>query len=110
MSRLSKLMGKPETIEIKGEKFEIYPLKGKDLHLFISQSKSPKEQAQATIDLIYLSLKPGMDDVTKEEIGELDATVLNQIALKIADINGMGEDDKVKKIKEAMEDAKPNSN
>jgi len=105
MSRLSKLTGKPKEIEIQGEKFSISPLKGKDLHLFMDKGKTAKEQAQTTINLIYLSLLPGMPDVTKEEIENLDATVLNKIALEIAELNGLGEDEKVKKIKEAMNNA-----
>jgi len=105
MSRLSKLTGKPKEIEIQGEKFSISPLKGKDLHLFMEKGKSPEEQAKKTIELIYLSLLPEMPDVTKEEIENLDAVILNKIALEVAEINGLGEDEKVKKIKEAINNA-----
>ena len=46
-SKLGKFLGKPEEVEIQGEKLQIYPLKVKDLRLFVGKENATPEERDA---------------------------------------------------------------
>lgn len=101
MGELSKFLGKPKEIEIKGEKITIYPLKVKDMQLFSKQEPTEEEIANMGKSIIKLSIK----DVTDEEIDDLDMEVFVQLMEEINKLNGF-KDERIGAIKERLAKAK----
>jgi len=105
MSRLSKFLAIPKELEIQGEKFKIYPVKGKDLAMLQGDPEklSKEEQFKMTVKIIKKSLRDD-EDITEEEIENLDSDIL--IALSDAVLEASGLTDKngalarIKQIKE----------
>lgn len=108
MSRISNFFGQPKEIELefngKKETFKIHPLKGKHLHLFMGMTEnSAAEEKEKLAHLIVLeSLKPTEPELTLEEIQDLPVNILNKILLECMELNGEGEDERLKSIKEQI--------
>jgi len=102
MSRLSKLLSKPKEVEIEGEKFTMHPLKGKHMHLFMNDKANPTEMENMAKEIIFQSLKPSLEDLEMEEIEEMSVDIFNKLLVAAMDVNGMGEDDRVRKVKEQL--------
>lgn len=101
MSKLSKFLGKPEEIEIKGEKLTLYPLKVKDLQLFAGkEDSSSEEKFKLSKEIIKKSLLD--EEVTDEEIDAMDTDSFITLMDAINKINGL-KDENVEKIRRAQE-------
>ena len=108
MSKLSKLMGKPEEIELEGEKFVIHPLTMKEIDLFVNMS-SPEKQAEAIKQIITLTLKKTVPDATDEELDNVNFKYLMELFEVISKVNGLekyGESPAVKKELERLKELK----
>lgn len=116
MSKLGKFLGNAEEIEIKGEKMMIYPLKVKDLKLFLGkENSSPEEQLELSKIIIKNSFtnpdinKPStteeekqkmLDEIpTDEEIEEMNTEAFTKLMNSINKINGF-KDENADKITE----------
>jgi hypothetical protein len=99
MSRLSKFLSNPKEVEIQGEKFKVYPLRGKHMALFMKESKTPEEQAELAYQLVFESLKESEPDITIDEIKNLPFGIINELLLAVADVSGLSEDERIKSIK-----------
>lgn len=108
MSKLEKLLGKPKKFVICGEEFELTPLKVKDMSLFANENATKEEQLKASKEIIKLSLKPSMPDITDAEVDALDVKVFTELMQAINEVNGFTEDNSAfRKIKEQINRAKP---
>lgn len=103
MSRLSKFLGKPEDIEIEGEKFTIHPLKGKHLQLFMNENMNNEQKMKVAREIVKLSLEPSEPEITDEEIENLPVDIFNFILEKAMEVNGLSEKkdgiERIKKLK-----------
>ena len=84
MGTLGKFLGNPKDIEIDGEKLTIYPLKVKDMRLFVKQNPTEAEVADMGKEIIKLSI-PGTTD---EEIDSLNMDAFVKIMDEINKLNG----------------------
>lgn len=103
MSKLGKFLGKPEEFEIQGEKIMIYPLKVKDLELFMGMEKaSPEDQMKLSKTIIKKSLRD--EEITDDEIDSMNAEAFMDIMEGINKVNGFKDEklDKLTKIKERL--------
>lgn len=106
MSRLSEFLGKPKEITIDGKKLLIHPLKAKHLDLFMKEDINDEEKAKASKKIVKLSLLPSISDITDEEINNMDMKVFNEVLFAAIEVNGMKEDERIRKIKEKIIQAK----
>jgi len=100
-SKLGKFLGKAEEIEIQGEKIQIYPLKVKDLQLFVGkENATPEEQMKMSKTIIKKSLRD--EEVTDEEIDEMNTEAFMDLMDSINRINGFKDEklDRIRQIKE----------
>ena len=97
MSRLERFLGKPEVVEIDGEKFEINPLYGEDFDLVVKLGDKTNT-AEAMREMMRKTLKQAVPDMTNEEFQRLPMSFLNKIMESIMRVNGM-EMDKLQKEK-----------
>jgi len=100
MSKISKLVGQPREVNIKGETFNIYPLKVKDMEVFQKENPTQEEQAEMSKELIIRSLRD--EDITKKDVDNLDVDSFLTLAEEINKLNGFTEDERVGKIKEKI--------
>lgn len=103
MSKLGKFLGTPEEVEIQGDKLMVYPLKVKDLQLFIGkENASQEEQMKLSKEIIKKSLKD--EEVTDDEIDEMNTEAFMDIMDAINRINGFKDEklDKLTKLKERL--------
>jgi len=98
-SKLSKFLGSPKEIEVKGEKLKIYPLKVKDLNVMSNPNMSNEEKMKLSKTIIKKSLRD--EEVTDEEIDDMDMEVFVQLMNEINKLNGF-EDEQLTKIKEKI--------
>jgi len=98
MSKLSKFLGQPKEIEIKGEKLILFPLKVKDLVLF-KENMTAEEKMKLGGKLIKRSLND--DSITDEEIESMDLETYVAVMDEINKINGF-KDGRIAKIKESI--------
>lgn len=104
MSQLGKFLGHSEEFEIQGEKITIFPLKVKDLGLFMGKEKaSSEEQMQMSKDIIKKSLQD--ETVTDKEIDEMTTEAFTELMDAINKINGF-KDDKLDALKKRLEQGK----
>ena len=90
MSRLNKLMGKPITIELEGELFEIHPLKMKQLPLLMeASSKNEAKQAEALQKIMKFTLLKAVPDATDEELEEISVKYFQILSDAIMKANGL---------------------
>ena len=94
MGTLSKFLGTPKEIEIKGEKVTIHPLKVKDMKAFSKQNPTEEEIAQMGKQIIKLSIPEATDD----EIENLEMEVFVKIMGEINKLNGF-KDERLEHIK-----------
>ena len=88
MSRLGKFMGKPNEIEIDGEKLNIYPLTLDNMELLMDASK-PETQGKAIKEIITLTLKKAVPDATDEEINNFGLQHFESLFNAIVEANGL---------------------
>lgn len=103
MSKLGKFLGNAEEIIIQGEKLMVYPLKVKDLKLFMGkENASPEEQMNLSKEIIKKSLKD--EEVTDDEIENMDTESFMDIMEAINKVNGFKDEkiDKLTKLKERL--------
>ena len=94
MGALSKFLGEPKEIEVKGEKIILHPLKVKDMQLFSKQNPTEKEIADMGKQILKLSIP----DATDEEIENLEMEAFVQIMDEINKLNGF-KDERLELIK-----------
>lgn len=103
MSKLGKFLGHSEEVEIQGEKLMIYPLKVKDLKLFMGkENASPQEQMNMSKQIIKKSLRD--EEVTDEEVDDMNTEAFMELMNAINKLNGF-KDDKIDRIKQLKEQA-----
>lgn len=86
MGRFSKLtLGKGKSITIGDETFEIKPLTGKYLGIFMELGKGNDKESM--VQLILASLQTADDSITMEDINELPLGVLTTIMETVMDVN-----------------------
>ncbi len=103
MSKLGKLLGKPEEVEIQGEKLMIHPLKVKDLQLFLGkEDASPEEQMNLSKTIIKKSLID--DEPSDDEIDNMNTESFTKLMDAINQVNGFKDEksDKLAKLKERL--------
>jgi len=94
MSRLNKLLAKPEEFDIGGEKFSFEPLTVNEMDLIIGlEDANLKVRSKALRDVIDLTLKKSVPDATKEEIGNISLVHMKLINQAILKVNGLGNKD-----------------
>jgi len=101
MGALSKFLGKPKEIVIKGETITIQPLKVKDMELFSKKEPTDKEIQQMGREILKLSIP----DATAEEIDNLDMESFVQIMDEVNKLNGF-KDERVGAIKDRIAKSK----
>lgn len=102
MSRLGNFLGKPSELDL-GElgKFNVYPLKVRDMVLF-KENPTPDEVIRINRELIRKSLVDEKD-ITDAEIDALPLEVFMSLINKISEINGFNEQtSRIGKIKEEI--------
>lgn len=101
MNDLKKFMGHPQEVEIKGEMFTIYPLKVKDLRLFMGKDgATPEEQMSMNRELVRKSLNNVK--LTDDEIDELSTEFFMELMDAIMKVNGFN-NEKINRIREIKE-------
>ena len=88
MSKLNRLMGDSEIVELNGEKFEIKPLTMKDISLFVDLGDD-KKRAEAMVTLISKVMKQAVPDATDEELNNISVEYLEPLTNVIMKVNGM---------------------
>lgn len=100
MSKLGKFLGQPVQVEISGETLNIYPLKVKDLKLFMGkENASPEEQMALSREIIKKSLKD--EEVTDTEIEEMKTEIFMDLMDAINNVNGF-KDERLEGIKKRI--------
>jgi hypothetical protein len=103
MSKLSKFLGVPKIIMVRGEEFKVTPLKVKDMHLFMAENPTPEKQMEISRQIIKMSLINDIPDITDEEIENMDVEVFTELMSAINEVNGIGKDDSgIRKIKDKI--------
>jgi len=103
MSKLGKFLGNAEEVEIQGEKLKVYPLKVKDLKLFMGkENATPEEQMNLSKDIIKKSLLD--EEVTDEEIDSMNTEAFMNLMEAINKVNGFKDEklDRIAKLKERI--------
>jgi len=90
MSRLTKLMAKPEEFTIGGEVFSFKPLTVENLDLILMlEDPSIAAKAKALRKVIDLTLKEAVPDATDEEIKNIPLNILKGLNQAIMKVNGI---------------------
>lgn len=90
MSKIGKLMGQEQEVEINGEKFMLKPLTMKNLPLLMAMNSTDQvKQAEAMQKVIMTTLKESIPDVTEEEINNIEVGVFHQLVDAIVKVNGL---------------------
>jgi hypothetical protein len=86
--RFKAFLGKKRLFEDKeaGYSEELQPFKGRDLDVLLAMGESPS--ADQIINLVYKALHVSGNDITKDEVAELDVAYITWIAKCIGDVNG----------------------
>lgn len=104
MSKLSEFLGQPREVEIEGKTLKLHPLRTKDLAsekiANLQENSGLQKQLEASKELIRRSLRD--DKVTDEEIENLPQRVFNKLLEEITKFNGLGQDERVGKIKKKI--------
>ena len=96
MSRLSKFVGSPTSMEIPNVgNINIYPITPKDLIIaqkaMYDESVSEEERLSAGYNLIRKSLQEEKD-LTDDELNNVPLTLIQMLLEKIADVSGLNDD------------------
>jgi len=105
MSKLGKVLGVPKTITIRGENFKIYPLQVKDLKLLMQDNPTQEMQVKMSKEILRRSLKD--EEITDEEMEQMDVDLYKLLMNEIASLNGLQDDERIRKIKEQSIGKKP---
>ena len=92
MSKLARLQGKALEIEMGGEKFDIKPLKVKDMDL-IMKAANENTRGEAIGQLIKKTLKESVPDATDEEIDGVAVEHFETLMMAVAKVNNLPMDD-----------------
>jgi hypothetical protein len=101
MSKISKFLGSPQEVEIKGEKITLFPLRVKDLSLFVGKENStPEEQMRLSKEIIKKSLND--PEVTDEEVENMETETYILLMEEINKLNGFKDErlDRIKQLKD----------
>jgi hypothetical protein len=91
MGRFSNLtLGKGKEVTIGDEKFEIKPLTGKHMGLFMELGDE-KTKNEAANKLILYSLKEADNTITDEDVNELPLNELSKLMEVILEVNELTE-------------------
>ena len=89
MSRITKLVAKPAKKEIRGEQWEVIPLKVKDLELAaILESGKPPEKAKALRQMVWMMVKHNDATITPEEFNNMGMEAFQDFLEVILEVNG----------------------
>lgn len=108
MSKLSKLLAKPEKITLEGEEFDIYPLTVENLELFLDMDDRSKRSA-CIKQIIKLTMKQAVPDATEDELKQMSAKYFSPLVDIILRVNGF-EDESNSAIKERLAQQKELTN
>ena len=100
MSRIAKLLAKPQQLELNGEVLDIYPLTVEHLDIIFDMDKEDK-RAEAMGKLIKLTLKKAVPDTSEDEMNNVSMEFLEPLINCIVEVNGLS-DDKASAIKERL--------
>ena len=98
MSKLGKILGVPKNVTLRGEVFKIFPLQVKVLGLFMQENSTHDEQIKITKEILRKSLKE--ENITDEEIENMDVDLFKELMREISSLNGLKEDERIRKFKE----------
>lgn len=88
MGRFARLTsGKGKSVEIDGEKFELTPLTGKYLGLFMELGDKQNHNKDAMIKLITASFGAKHPEITQDDVEELPLGVLTKVMEVVMEIN-----------------------
>lgn len=90
MSRLSKLLGRPQEFEIAGETFKFYPLALEDIDL-VFELENEKTRGEAMKKLIAKAMKQAVPDATPEEINKIAVSHFKPLTEAILQVNGISQ-------------------
>jgi hypothetical protein len=88
MSRLSKLLGKPQDFEIGGEVLTIHPLSLEDIDL-VFELERENTRAEAMKKIMMKTLKRAVPDSSNEEIGKVAVSHFKALTDAIMQVNGI---------------------
>ena len=97
MGALNKFLGKPQEIDLAGEKIQLHPLKVKDMSLFSNENLTKEESADMSKKILQLSIP----DATTEEIDNLPMDKFVVLMEEINKLNGFT-DERLDKIKQRI--------
>lgn len=90
MSKLSKLLGKPQTFQIGEIELEIKPRTLGDIDLFMDMANEEK-RSKAMSELIKRTLKDAQSDATDDEINNVAFQYFKELSEAILQVNGLSE-------------------
>lgn len=98
---INKLLAKPKTVELAGEKVDIYPLTVGDIDILMDLEKDEK-RVQATFRLIEATLKKIDPNVTIDMVKSISLEYLDQLMTAIAEVNNLGDKIDINAFREAQ--------
>jgi hypothetical protein len=90
MSKLSKLLGKPQTFTIGEIELEIKPRTLGDIDIFMDMANEEK-RSKAMSELIKRTLKDSQPDATDDEINQIAFEHFKELSEAILEVNGLSE-------------------
>lgn len=90
MSKLSKLLGKPQTFQIGEIELEIKPRTLGDIDIFMDMANEEK-RSKAMSELIKRTLKDAQPDATDDEINQIAFEHFKVLSEAILEVNGLSE-------------------
>lgn len=88
MGKFSRLLqAKGKDVEIDGEVFNIKPLGGKYMGLFLGMDNSDEKKTKAIYELVLISLQQTDESITAEDINELPLKYIMDIFQAIMEVN-----------------------
>ena len=88
MSKLSNLIGKPQTFKIGDMDLEFKPLKFENMDL-LAKLDNPEERIGAMKEIIKITRKEAVPDATDDEIKKIGISYLLEITKAIQEVNGL---------------------
>ena len=108
MSRLSNVLKKPIEVEFRGEKFILTGLEGDKIDLFMDDGNdgeiAPEQMKEKMFQLIFHTLKPGMEDLTMDEVKALDIEAVNFFIKHVQQLNNIKADDSNAKARDLVKE------
>lgn len=106
MSRLSNILKKPIEVEFRGETFILTGLEGDKIDLFMDDTDdiTPEQMKEKMFQLIFYALKPGMADITMEEVKALDIAAVNFFMKHVQKLNNIKPEEANEKAKDFVKE------